>query len=290
MTTPLISVLMTAYNRQDYIAAAIESVLASSYKNFELIICDDCSADNTVQVARQYAAKDARVKVFINETNLGDYPNRNKAAAYASGKYIKYVDADDLIYPWGLQLLLECMEQFPGAGWGLCSLEQDNEQQYPFQLQPPDIFRYHYFNRSILHKAPLSSIINREVFMAAGGFTGRQHLGDVELWHLLAEAYPLVLMPHGMVWHRQHSAQQSHQNRTNPLVPFKYLVSALHYFQGAGGRAIAGSEKQKIIQLLQRRINKAFILRLRKLQLSTVFEMKRMLANKQYTFGHMQQL
>lgn len=64
---PLLSVLMTAFNREKYIAEAIESVLASTYTNFELIIVDDCSKDNTVNIAKSYEQKDQRVKVYINE-------------------------------------------------------------------------------------------------------------------------------------------------------------------------------------------------------------------------------
>src|SRR5664279_4015758 len=95
---PLVSVLMTAYNREKYIAEAIESVLSSTYTNFELIIVDDGSKDNTVNIARRYELQDSRIKVYINTTNLGDYPNRNHAAGFAIGKYIKYIDADDAIY------------------------------------------------------------------------------------------------------------------------------------------------------------------------------------------------
>ncbi len=85
---PLVSVLMTAFNREKYIAVAIQSVLNSSYKNFELIIADDGSTDNTVAIARSYANLDLRITVFINEKNLGDYSNRNKAATYAKGEFI----------------------------------------------------------------------------------------------------------------------------------------------------------------------------------------------------------
>src|ERR1041384_7268362 len=100
---PLVSVLMTAYNREDYIAEAIESVLASTYTNFELIIVDDCSSDNTVAIAKEYKAKDKRIKVYVNEKNLGDYPNRNKAASYANGDFLMYVDSDDKILTDGIQ-------------------------------------------------------------------------------------------------------------------------------------------------------------------------------------------
>jgi glycosyltransferase involved in cell wall biosynthesis len=112
---PLVSVLTTAYNRQEFVAEAIESVLSSTYKNWELIIVDDCSKDNTVAIAKGYARKDDRIKVNINEKNLGDYPNRNKAASYATGKYLKYLDSDDVLYREGLSKMVDFMERFPKA-------------------------------------------------------------------------------------------------------------------------------------------------------------------------------
>lgn len=107
---PIVSVLMTAYNREKFLAEAIESVLASTLANFELIIVDDCSTDSTVAIAQSYASKDARIKVFVNEINLGDYNNRNRAASYANGKYIKYWDSDDIMYPHCLQVMVSAME------------------------------------------------------------------------------------------------------------------------------------------------------------------------------------
>ena len=231
MKYPLVSVLMTAFNREKYIGEAIESVIASTYKNWELIIVDDCSSDRTVEIARSYEVKDDRIKVYINEKNLGDYPNRNRAASYAKGKYLKYVDADDLIYPYGLVQLVSYMEKFPEAGYGLCSLEQDKKGIFPFQLSPIDAYRRHYFNQSLFHKAPLSSIIKKEAFDAVGGFSGKQHIGDFELWHRLSQEYPVVLMPHGIVWHREHEDQQMNDNRTDPFVPFKYLLHQRWFLQ-----------------------------------------------------------
>src|SRR5665647_2829415 len=98
----LVSVLMTAYNREKYNEEAIESVLTSSYNNWELIIVDDCSKDSTVDIAEKYARLDKRVHVYKNERNLGQFGNRNKAASYAKGVYLKYVDSDDIIYPLSL--------------------------------------------------------------------------------------------------------------------------------------------------------------------------------------------
>ena len=90
---PKVSVLTTCFNREKYLTACIDSVLASSYHDWELIIVDDVSTDTSVAIAKSYEKKDARIKVYVNAQNLGDYPNRNKAASYAKGKYIKYLDA-----------------------------------------------------------------------------------------------------------------------------------------------------------------------------------------------------
>jgi len=209
---PLVSVLMTAYNREKYIAEAIESVIVSTYQNWELIIVDDGSKDKTVEISKQYEAKDERIKVYINEKNLGDYPNRNKAASYAKGKYLKYVDADDLIYPHGLEQLVFYMEQFPKAAYGLCSLPQDNDLIYPFQLSPQEAYYRHYFtNKWIFHKAPLSSIIKKEFFDKVGGFSGKRMVGDFEMWHILSQKFNVLLMPAGIVWHRSHDEQEMNE-------------------------------------------------------------------------------
>jgi glycosyltransferase involved in cell wall biosynthesis len=195
--------------------------------NFELVIVDDQSKDRTVEIAKSYEPKDERIKVFINEVNLGDYPNRNKAASYAKGKYLKYVDADDMIYPHGLEVLVHNMEQFPDSGYGLCSLDMDEFRKYPFELKPIEAYKRHYIdNISLFHKAPLSSIIKKTAFDTVGGFTGKQHLGDFEMWHLLSQRFQVVLMPDGIVWYRVHDDQQMNDNITDPFVPFKYLLIA----------------------------------------------------------------
>src|SRR5688500_2764886 len=124
MAEPTVSVLMTAYNRARYIGAAMQSVLASTFSDFELVVVDDGSTDGTPAIVRAMAAHDGRVRVYQNEQNLGDYPNRNRAAELARGTWLKYVDADDYIYPTGLTVMLDMMSRFPQAGYGLCSLSQ----------------------------------------------------------------------------------------------------------------------------------------------------------------------
>lgn len=224
---PFVSVLMTAYNREKYIADAIESVLASTFTDFELIIVDDNSMDNTLKIAKGYAVQDSRVKVYLNETNLGDYNNRNKAASYAIGKYIKYIDADDTIYPWGLGVVVSYMEQFPEAGYGLDSLEQDPARPFPILLNSKEAYERHYFYMSVFNKAPTSCIIRREKFNEFHGFSGKWMVGDFEMWLKLSRFTSVLLMPLGIVWSRTHDEQESKSTRDNSAVLFRYFVVEL---------------------------------------------------------------
>ena len=204
---PLVSVLMTAYNREQYLADAIESVLASDFIDFELIIVDDFSTDKTLEIARQYETKDKRISVFVNEQNLGDYPNRNKAASYARGKYIKYLDADDMIYPYGLGAMVAAMEQHPQAGFGLAAKPEDT-RPYPVCIDPWHIYIESFNGYGHFDRAPGSAIIKREAFNIVNGFSGARMIGDYEFWLKIARYYPMVKFPLDLYWNRLHKGQE----------------------------------------------------------------------------------
>ncbi|MGV8815440.1 MAG: glycosyltransferase family 2 protein [Gelidibacter sp.] len=255
---PLVSVLMTVYNREKYIAQAIESVLASTYKNWELIVVDDCSKDGSVAIAIGYADKDERINIYLNETNLGDYPNRNQAASYAKGKYIKYVDADDIIYPYGLEQLVFYMEQFPKAGYGLLSLKREKERFLPYLLSPNEAYLTHYTSNPIFNRAPLSSIIKRELFIHVGGFTGKRMLGDFEMWHILSKKFNVLLMPIGMVAYRTHEDQESSEIRNNPFVAFKYTLLSKSFLDDKD-IPLKKEDRENILKIIKKKESKEII-------------------------------
>jgi glycosyltransferase involved in cell wall biosynthesis len=208
MASPLVSVLITVYNRELYIAEAIESVLNSSYKDFEVIIVDDCSTDNSCKIALKYQQTDARIKVYLNEKNLGDYKNRNMASFYAKGKYIKYLDADDTIYPHGLQVMVEAMESNPNAVLGIQSIKREDKKPYPILVSPVEVFQEHFLNGGLLLAGPTGVILKREIFEFEGGFSGTRFIGDTELWLKLAMKYPIVKFQSSLIWWRMHSDQE----------------------------------------------------------------------------------
>ena len=103
---PLISVAMTTYNGEKYLSEQLDSIFNQTYKNIELIVCDDCSTDSTVEVLEKYAQKYPNMKVFENEHNLGFIKNFEKAISLCSGDYIALSDQDDIWYEDKLEILL----------------------------------------------------------------------------------------------------------------------------------------------------------------------------------------
>lgn len=105
----LVSIIMPSYNTGQYIKETIESVLAQSYSNWELIIVDDCSTDNTDEIVNCFLP-DLRIRYLKNDTNSGAAFSRNKALREAEGKWIAFLDSDDLWYPEKLEKQLSFME------------------------------------------------------------------------------------------------------------------------------------------------------------------------------------
>ena len=105
----LVSIIMPSYNTESFIAESIQSVIAQSYKDWELIIVDDCSPDNTDDVVKPYLA-DARIRYLKNEKNSGTAVSRNRALREARGKWIAFLDSDDLWMPDKLRKQIRFME------------------------------------------------------------------------------------------------------------------------------------------------------------------------------------
>ncbi len=202
---------MTVYNREKFVGAAIESVLAQTFTDFELIIVDDCSTDLTESIIDHYL-DDQRIKFYRNEDNIGDYPNRNQAARYAAGKYLKYVDSDDLIYPECLKVMVSSMERFPNAALGISKAISDY-WQCPIEFTPNQIYREQYLGTLSLDNAPTSTIIRTDHFQEIGGFDERR-ASDSRLWLSLAQYHSVVLLESGLTWWRQHSEQQNELYKT----------------------------------------------------------------------------
>lgn len=114
-SSPLVSVIMPAYETSKFVTEAIESVRAQTMGNFELLLVDDCSSDDTVQVARRAAQQDPRIIIIELDENGGAAKARNIAIDRARGRFIAFLDSDDLWYPEKLERQIAFMHESDAA-------------------------------------------------------------------------------------------------------------------------------------------------------------------------------
>jgi glycosyltransferase involved in cell wall biosynthesis len=112
---PLVSVGIPVYNGERHLAAAIEGMLAQDLDDFELIICDNASQDGTAEIAREYAARDGRIRYYRNPSNLGLVRNFNRVFELSRGRYFKWTAHDDWHPPQTLRVCAEVLEGDPSA-------------------------------------------------------------------------------------------------------------------------------------------------------------------------------
>lgn len=115
MGQPLVSVCIPAYNSAETIRETVASVLSQTYGNLELIIVDDQSKDTTWEVIKELADQDERIKIYLNQQNLGMAGNWNRCLELCSGEYIKLLCADDLIHETLIEREVALMEEYPQA-------------------------------------------------------------------------------------------------------------------------------------------------------------------------------
>lgn len=115
MPPPLLSVGLAVRNGEPYLRQMIDSILAQTFQDFELIISDNCSTDNTPAVCAEYAARDRRVRYLPLTANIGAVPNHNRTVQLARGRFFKYCAHDDIMAPTFLEKCLAALEQAPDA-------------------------------------------------------------------------------------------------------------------------------------------------------------------------------
>lgn len=131
MIDGLVSVIMPSWNTSNFIAESIQSVIDQTYENWELIIVDDCSTDNTDEVVAKF--KDKRIRYFKNEKNSGAALSRNRALREARGEWIAFLDSDDLWSPDKLEHQINFMNKH-GYTLSYTEYEKIDEESKPLQI------------------------------------------------------------------------------------------------------------------------------------------------------------
>ena len=229
---PLVSILVTVYNRESYLSDCLRSILNSSWQDWEGIILDDASSDSSFQIAQEFAALDSRFKTYKNNENLGQFEARNYIACLAQGKYIKYLDSDDMLYPFGLETMVRGIEKFPDAGVAISHDKLHENLPYPIYMDSKHACEAYFYNKGFPNSGPSASIINRKVFNDVNGFPKPYYVGtDSLLWLKIASVSGIVKMKPALIWYRIHDGQafSSGINSNEYLkMDYNYLIEFLN--------------------------------------------------------------
>lgn len=211
--TPKVSVLIPTYNYAHYLDEAIQSVLDQTFADFELVIVDNCSSDNTDEVVRKYLT-DSRVSFHKNETNLGLVGNWNKCLEHAHGEYIKILCADDKLHPQLLENFVPVMDQHPNVSIVGSHCEAFGDYSLCWVTPFVNLIKSEAVRRKLLTfnwlRNPTVVMFRSKDAKTIGGFHPQLHqLLDWEYYMRLLNLGDCYIVPSSLSYVRVHADRQS---------------------------------------------------------------------------------
>ena len=226
---PIVTVVIPAYNAQEFIAYTIDSVIAQSYDYIDVLIVDDCSTDDTLKIINRYRAADRRIRVVRHHKNGGLSTSRNTGIIYALGDYICFLDADDYFFPTSVADRVEVLENldkdlYAGAYSGSMKINE-NYFGIPSSPKPSVLYEKHYLNTDGM--CPFNAnqpIFFRDTLLQHGGFNRfYKQAEDWELW--------LRIMRNGYKFAPVQSIGCAYRSRQNSMIrnaPLDHLTNGFN--------------------------------------------------------------
>ncbi len=211
MSSCLITVLMSVYNGSAYLKTAIESILKQTFVDFEFLIIDDASSDNSMEIIRSY--QDSRIRSVRNETNIGQTRSLNKGLSLAEGRYIARIDADDFAFPAWLKTSLALLETNPANALVSCQALVINENnKIQKLLYAPS--SYEEMILRCLTATPINhvgALYKKDVIFSLGGYGQEFKIAaDFDLWSkMIRQKVRLALVDEILVAVRVHEKSAS---------------------------------------------------------------------------------
>jgi len=214
---PLISICMPNYNYEHYIKEAIESILSQTYSNFELIIVDDASTDNSAEIIKSF--NDPRIKLYQNTSNIFMFPTINKAIKQAKGDIIAVIHSDDLYEKTFLEEIVKAYNDYPDKKVFISGVNfYHSESNYKIPWHPYKTGGIKSQKEVLLVLATYNNIgngvnvaIQKDCINKVGFFTETfKYIGDYDYWLRLAEEYDFVYIPKILANYRIHDSNITH--------------------------------------------------------------------------------
>lgn len=198
---PKVSIVFTSYNHAEFLEKALDSLLSQSFKNYELIIIDDCSTDGSQEILKEYQHKDGRIQLYLSEVNSGNYViSTNRGASLAVGEYIIFAQCDDFAESMQLEYLVKTLDNNPDVAVAFSSSkmidENDNLIDIDYNVRT-NIFRdvcktntiltskqmTYFLSESCVIPNLSAAMIRREKFIQLEGFSTKYKvLADWDFW------------------------------------------------------------------------------------------------------------
>lgn len=231
---PLISVILAVYNQEKYVAETIESILAQTFQEFELLILDDGSTDNSAQIIREFATKDTRIRAFF-ETNAGRSTATNYLVNQAKGEWCAILDADDLMLPHRLEKQLAFHQANPGIHASSSDCYYINEKGNMFGTQHYEgfttvtDFEQNRGKKEFITCSYTGMMVSRDVFIKIGGLTKNFELcDDFEFFNRLVDyGFVLLVIPEVLVKYRIHSSAITVRKPLLMLDKLNYVIHCI---------------------------------------------------------------
>ena len=207
-TQPVVTVLMPVFNNSPYLRVAIESILFQTFRNFEFLLIDDGSTDDSSRIIQSYA--DSRIILVSNGANMGLVDTLNKGLQLARGRYVARMDADDISHPQRLARQVAYLENHPDVvvcgSWIKGFGTQHFVKRYP--LSDESIRAHLLFESALAHP---SIMIRREIFVSHRLFYDNAYSGaeDFELWTRIPRSFKFANIDRVLLLYRQHPKQMS---------------------------------------------------------------------------------
>lgn len=206
MHKKLVSVIIPCYNAEKYLYESIESIIKQSYTNLEIICIDDCSTDNTLEILKKLASKDARIKVLHNLENIKIAKCLNRGLEYATGDYIARMDADDIALPMRIEkqvLFMEKRQEIDICGTWCEKIDSEGKHigKIIYPLIHDDLKVMLLFNSCFAHPTVM---FRRSVYQSLGGYKDIMPIEDLEYWIRIAKKKKLANIPEMLLKYRIH--------------------------------------------------------------------------------------
>lgn len=229
MPVPRISVLMTVYNGRRYLDEAVQSVLGQTMADFEFIIVDDGSTDETRPMLEAYAAQDSRLVLLYNEANMGLTRSLNKALGRAQGEYVARQDADDISRPERFDQQVAFLDSHPEVGVLSTVVELIDENG---QTRQPRYFEGLETNEALQQQllddfcvAHGSVMARRTCYQAVGGYDpAMEPAEDHDMWLRLGEITQLASLPDPLYRYRLHGTSVSKTRRNQQVLRLAQVI------------------------------------------------------------------